>query len=38
VELRKLALNTRNAIAVAAQNTPEIASALDQWIRVVEVK
>jgi len=34
VEVTKLALNTRNAIAVAAKDTPEVLSALQQWIRI----
>jgi hypothetical protein len=34
VEVTKLALNTRNAIAVAARDTPEVLGALQQWIRV----
>jgi hypothetical protein len=38
VALQKLALNTRNAIAVAAKNTPEVLASLQQWIRVVRVK
>jgi tetratricopeptide (TPR) repeat protein len=36
--LQKLALNTRNAIAIGADLTPDIVSALQQWIRVVKVK
>ena len=34
VEVTKLALNTRNAIAVAARNTPEVLGSLQQWIRI----
>jgi hypothetical protein len=34
VEITKLALNTRNTIAVAVRDTPEVLSALQQWIRV----
>jgi hypothetical protein len=34
VEVTKLSLNTRNAIAVAARDTPEVLGALQQWIRV----
>lgn len=35
VALQKLALNTRNAIAIAAKNTPEVIGALQDWIRVL---
>ena len=38
VALQKLALNIRNAIAVAAKNTPDVVGALQQWIRVVRAK
>ena len=38
VALQKLALNIRNAIAVAAKNTPDVVDALQQWIRVVRAK
>lgn len=38
VALQKLALNTRNAIAIAAKDTPQVVGALQQWIQVVKGK
>jgi hypothetical protein len=37
IELKRLALNIRNIIAVAAKTTPEVLGALQQWIQVVKV-
>jgi hypothetical protein len=36
VTLRKLALNTRNVIAVGARETPEVVTELKKWIQVVQ--
>ena len=36
VTLRKLALNTRNVIAVGARETPEVVKDLKRWIQVVQ--
>jgi hypothetical protein len=36
IELKRLALNIRNIIAVAAKTTPEVLGALQQWIQVVK--
>jgi hypothetical protein len=38
ITLQRFALNTRNAIAIAAKNMPEVKDAVQQWIRVVEAK
>jgi hypothetical protein len=37
-KLTQLMLNTRNAISIAAKNTPEVAAALPEWIRLIKVK
>lgn len=34
----KLALGTRNAVAVAALNMPDVRASLSQWVRVVDVR
>jgi hypothetical protein len=36
IELKRLALNTRNVIAVAAKTTPEVLGSLQQWIQIVK--
>ncbi|MBK5124338.1 hypothetical protein IQ288_31360 [Burkholderia sp. R-69980] len=36
ITLTKLALDTRNIIAVGARATPEVVSGLEQWIRVAK--
>jgi len=36
IELKRLALNIRNILAVAAKATPEVLGALQQWIQVVK--
>jgi hypothetical protein len=36
IELKRLALNIRNVIAVAARTTPEVLGALQQWIQIVK--
>ncbi len=36
IELKRLALNICNVIAVAAKATPEVLGALQQWIQVVK--
>ena len=36
IELKRLALNIRNILAVAAKTTPEVLGALQQWIQVVK--
>ncbi len=34
ITLSKLALNTRNALAVMARDTPEVVAGLTEWIQV----
>src|SRR5712692_9286641 len=36
VTLTKLALNTRNVVAVSARDTPEMISGLEKWIQVLK--
>lgn len=36
IELKRLALNIRNILAVAAKTTPEVLGALQQWIQIVK--
>ncbi len=36
IEFKRLALNIRNILAVAAKTTPEVLGALQQWIQVVK--
>jgi hypothetical protein len=36
IEIKRLALNIRNILAVAAKTTPEVLGALQQWIQVVK--
>jgi hypothetical protein len=36
VTLTKLALNTRNVVAVGARDTPEVISGLEKWIQVLK--
>jgi hypothetical protein len=38
IELKRLALNIRNILAVAAKTTPEVLGALQQWIQVVKAR